>query len=192
MLSGTKDPTADLEPIIMSQKWAKDGTQPKAGEGWLGKGAPIKIHQGHRVRDIEDGAGICSPGRWNRHRRRLPDTAGLAKLVSDEMKMDEGHWEKAVLKRMSGKQAESPFKEAEVIRGRECLTKWLEAKGFACTHGEADIEQSPRLRLLEAFLRYCKDPDVEALDAYCEGVRLGYKARMPRTPAVFNSKENGV
>ena len=130
---GVKDPTTELELIIMPKKWAEEGTQQKAGDGWLGSGAPIKVHQGHRIRDLEDGAGICSPGRWKRHRRRLPDTEGLAKMVIEKMCMGEEHWSKSVLKMMAGKQAESPFAKEEILRGRECLTNWLEAKGFACT-----------------------------------------------------------
>ena len=186
---GHKDPTAGMEPVVMSRKWAEEDSQPKLGEGWLGKGAPIKMHQGHRIRDIEDGAGLCSPGRWNRHKRRLPETEGLAKQVVDEMGMDEEKWGAAVIRMMAGKQAESPFAEKEVEKGRAFLTKWLESKGQPCTINKDDVVQAPRLRLLQAFLRYCGDPDAEAMEAFCEGVRLGYRARMPRTPAVFNSKE---
>ena len=49
-----------------------------------------------------------------------------------------------------------------------------------------DVQQAPRLRLLQAVLRCCQDPDAEALDAYCWGVRLGFQRRMPHARAFFN------
>lgn len=42
--------------------------------------------------------------------------------------------------------------------------------------------------LLQSFLRACQDPDAEAMDAFAQGVRLGYLNRMPRTPAIYNPK----
>ena len=37
-------------------------------------------------------------------------------------------------------------------------------------------------------MKACNDPDAPALDAYAEGVRIGHRLRMPRTPAVYEEK----
>ena len=101
--SGIEDPTVGMEPIIMSRKWAEEGTQPEVGAGWPGRGAPIKVHQGHRIRDLEDGAGRCSPSRWNRHKRRLPDTEGLAGDLIRAMDLDLGVWDRNLMAMLAGK-----------------------------------------------------------------------------------------
>lgn len=172
----------------MSDKWAKEDSQPKKGDGWLGHGAPIRVRQGHRVRDMEDGAGICSLGSWTPVKRRLPDIGALAEGVASAMKMDEEDWDRNLMAMMAGKQKANPFSSEEVSRGKAFLKAWLTEQGHPPAAAAGDILQGPDLRLLQAFLRRCEDLDAEALDAFCRGVRLGYKAQMPRTLAVFNAK----
>ena len=85
----------------------------------------------------------------------------------------------------AGRMPESPFTSTELEKGQAFLEKWAAVQGHQPTPDADDIEQAPRLRLMQALLRGCRDPDAEALDAYCGGVRLGYLQRMPRTPAVI-------
>ena len=89
---------------------------------------------------------------------------------------------------MAGKQNGNPFSPDEISRGKEFLKEWLTKQGHPPAAAADDVPQGPDVRLLQAFLRRCEDPDAEALDAFCRGVRLGYRAQMPRTPAVFNAK----
>lgn len=173
----------------MTEKWLAPDAQPKKGEGWLGHGAPLRVRQGRKVRGLEDGAGISCPGRWSPSKRKLPGLDGLAEKLSAAMGMDLEAWHKSMLRMMAGKQTEAPFTTDQIKKGRQLLETWLVGEGFARTPSAADVQQDPDLRLLQAFLRRCKDPDAEALDAYCHGVRLGYLSKMPRTPAVFNAKE---
>ena len=70
------DQTEDLPPIIMSEEWRKEGP-PAKGSGWLGIGPPIQVHHNYRTQTLEDGAGICSPGRWRPGYRNLPDVGNL-------------------------------------------------------------------------------------------------------------------
>ena len=185
----TKDPTEGLPPIVMTEKWLAPDVQPKKGEGWLGHGAPLRVRQGHMVRDLEDGAGICSPGRWSPAKRKLSDIEGFAEKLSAAMNVDPEAWHKSMPRMMAVKQIEAPFTTDQIKKGKQFLETWLAGEGFARTPSAADVQQDPDLRLLQAFLRRCKDPDAEALDAYCHGVRLGYLSRMPRATAVFNAKE---
>ena len=55
-----------------------------------------------------------------------------------------------------------------------------------------DADQEIDMRLLQAFLFIADDPEAPALDCYASGVVLGHNLRMPRTPAVFEAKRNGV
>ena len=104
------------------------------------------------------------------------------------MKINLEEWDKKVCVMMAGKMTESPFSDDEKKAAREFMQKWCKEKGFPAVAGPNDVYHAntyPDLRLLQAFLRVCKDPDAPALDAYCEGVRLGHNMQMPRTPAVF-------
>ena len=52
-----------------------------------------------------------------------------------------------------------------------------------------DVKQGPNIRFLQAYMEVCEDPDAPDLDAYAEGVKIGYKMQMPRTPAAYNRKK---
>ena len=64
-----EDPTADLEPIIVTKGWLE---RPLLGSGWWGRGPPIQVHHNYRSRDLVDGGGLCSPGRRRPSKRHLP------------------------------------------------------------------------------------------------------------------------
>ena len=50
--------------------------KPRAGSGWIGSGFPLQVGRGPRRRGLQDGGGLCSPGRWAPADRRYP-AAGL-------------------------------------------------------------------------------------------------------------------
>ena len=47
-----EDPTLNLEPIKMTQKWK---APPPKGSGWWGRGTPLQVHHNYRTRDLVDG-----------------------------------------------------------------------------------------------------------------------------------------
>ena len=83
---------------------------------------------------------------------------------------------------LAGKGEKEPFSAEELGRGVRCLENWAKIKGQKATPSPQDLEQAPKLRLLQALLRACGDPDAEALDAYCWGSAWGItnKCRGPR------------
>ena len=87
-LHGMQDPTADWEPIRVATRWQQEQDQPCLGSGWIGKGPSLKVKQGYRARDLEDGAGLCSLGRWPPSRRRLPEVGTLAKDLGGAMELN--------------------------------------------------------------------------------------------------------
>ena len=56
-----EDPTMDLEPVVVTKKWSEP---PPRGSGWWGRGPPIQVHHNYKTKDMVDGGGLCSPGRW--------------------------------------------------------------------------------------------------------------------------------
>ena len=79
------DPTMGLPPVVMSEAWATTGP-PGKGSGWLGIGPPIKVNQNYKTRCFEDGAGLCSPGRWRPGYRNLPDTEGAGSWIGQSLR----------------------------------------------------------------------------------------------------------
>jgi hypothetical protein len=102
--------------------------------------------------------------------------------------LDKDAWEKIFMCMLAGKLKENPFTEIQIQKGKVFLTEWCKSMGVPPAAREGDLKQEPELRLLQAFLKVCGDPDAEAVDLYCKGVRLGHKLRMPRTPAVYEAK----
>jgi len=49
-----------------------DADAAPAGAGWRGRGKPMTVGSGSQERPLEDGAGLCSPGRWLPQHRKLP------------------------------------------------------------------------------------------------------------------------
>ena len=71
-----EEPTSDED---------EDGVpRPRLGTGVLGTGPLVKVSLGGKVRDFDDGAGLCSPGRW-RPDRRNPERSGLALCLRDRL-----------------------------------------------------------------------------------------------------------
>ena len=54
--------------------------QATRGSGWRGQGPPMMIGRGSKAREMHDGAGLCSPGRWAPEQRRLPENTVLSEL----------------------------------------------------------------------------------------------------------------
>lgn len=166
-----------------------ENDQAKRGDGWWGRGAPIRVRHGQKVRDLEDGAGIGSPGRRSPSCRTLPSEESMAAKLVEAMELDREKWDHHLMSMLAGKMPDTPFAPGEIEKGKASLVEWAAKQGHHPTPEAGDTEQSPKPRLLQALLRSCQHPDAEALDVQCVGVRLGYLQRMPRTPAVFNKKE---
>ena len=115
----------------MSDEWAATGP-PGLGAGWVGTGAPIQVAKQLSSRGLRDGAGLCSPGRWPKARRRLPDTHGVGRALVEalrstftwgELRGDEA------LKRLTltlsvGKITSSPFTEQLVKTATGIISDW--------------------------------------------------------------------
>jgi hypothetical protein len=108
----------------------------------------------------------------------LPELGNVVEGLTKAMEIDMDKWDIDLMKMMIGRMGPCPFTIDEINRGRDFLIQWVTEGGSPLSPSTKDTTQAPRLRLLQAILRKCGGPDAEAVDAYCWGVRLGYRARM--------------
>ena len=145
------------------------GRQPGRGAGWLGFGAPLEVRQNYRIRPLEDGATLCLPGRWTPSKRRLPDVGTLVDDLVEAMELDAEVWERRIFEMLVGKLAVWPFTQSEIAKGTDFLTAWATKRGFPPSPSPKDVEQGPKIRLMQSFLRACEAPDAEAMDCFATG-----------------------
>ena len=181
-----EDPTASLPPVVVTNKW---GEPPPIGSGWWGSGAPIQVHHNYRTRDIVDGGGLCSPGRWHPSKRLLPELGDVGSELIKAMGINLPAFEKEAYKMFTGNLLKSPFNQDEVDKGKAFMVRWCSDWGGRPARRAKDRDQVIDIRLLQAFLQVAGDPEAPALDCYATGIRLGHNMRMPRTPAVFKAKK---
>ena len=79
----------------------------------------MKILHGTRTRDLWDGAGLCSPGRWKKDRRKLPEVGNLTLKLWRILQETGIDWRKVVYALACGHQTVSPFPEKVVMEGRK-------------------------------------------------------------------------
>ena len=171
-----------------SQRSGRRAHHRAEGRVW-GRGPPVRVLQGSRVRDMVDGAGLCSPGRWKPGARKLPEVSRLASDLGEILAATGIDWRRTMFALACGKVGECPFPLDAIRKGRVAVQRWASERGFPVNDHANDVDQPVRIRLLQAFLRAAGDPDAPALDAYAQGVRLGVGFRMQRTPAVFEEHQ---
>ena len=160
--------------------------QASRGSGWRGLGSPMKIGRGTKAREIHDGAGLCSPGRWTPEQRRLPENDVLTELRNLLKQFVVGHLETNLFAKLAcSKITECPFDGIEQLRER--VYQLFERQGEDPRKKEEDKSSPLEFRLLGAFLRHTGDPERD-LPSFAPGVRVGVGVRMPRVPAVHPRK----
>ncbi len=186
--SAVEQPDSDTDP--------DDGASP-AGTGVLGCGPPLRAGLGPHSREIHDGAGLCSPGRWPPE-RRSPPTAWTIKAFGAALRREvvaltssAGLGAEAVFDKLAtGGFQDSPFPPARTQALRAYARELLAGDGLAAL-AEPRVGDRPRpvnVRLLQALLTAAGDPDRGVWDTFAKGVPTGVSDRLPRTPAVYGRK----
>ena len=191
--------TEVLEPECLSDGPTSDEDQagapkPRRGTGWLGSGPPLSVGRGSRRRDFRDGGGLCSPGLWIPARRRYPPAGrhyleAVRALVDEaEVSHGRGYGLRVVCSLASAKVDADPFEGLELQLKKSFVKILQKEQGFrrdgADNHPAAGID----FELLGAIAAHMKDPDAAVAALYRTGVPLGWRERLPRTPAVFERK----
>ena len=181
----------------------EDGFQkPQVGAGLWGHGPPLSSRLLGKHKTFTDGLGLCSPGRWAPQRRlcaKERPSLGFAeqlgkeytKLLNQSLDLRQVALQLAV-----GKLEKSPFCDELVQEGRELLFCALEFAGTKLPVRSRPDGQPFYLAAIEELLRISGDPDHRAFYSssvsFAHGVRVGFKSKTPRVPAVFDKKKNQV
>ena len=136
---------------------------------------------------------MCSPGRWPPWRRRLQpraeEVAELLNTILDEAVADYGKdFEVRLVSSLACARVEADPLRGLDDRARVALEKLLAKSGFARdgrpNHPGAEVD----FELITALAKHLGDPDAKFPQMYRLGVRMGYRRRLPRTPAVYPRK----
>ena len=162
-------------------------------EGYLkgGTGSHRVISSLGKLYPFRDGAGLCSPGNWDKGQRNFPQGKRWQELrsnISDVIfgTADELGRLKMFASLCCGK--ESAFVPGCIDRLRETIHVWLGRQaGDYHVGSQPHIEQGQPfyLRLIYHILREGGDPDYAVISEYEKGVNLGVTEPLPHTPAVF-------
>ena len=173
----------------------EDGVwKPPFGSGNMGYGRQLAIKVQGREKPFEDGAGLCSPGRWPPERRGFEESGFTWEVRAELMKVLAGAIEiKRVLFGLAcGHYKSSPFPEEVVRQGRLRWLHVLEEYGSELACLEPPARQPLLLQAIEEHLRLAGDPDHRVFHSssvsFSKGVTIGIKGRMPRVPAVFERR----
>lgn len=160
-------------------------------------GPPIKCTFENSMKEITDGLGLCSPGRWKPQARgtlsskeQLEHAEQVRSIIFDLVKHEISDTRKASFQLALGHFTESPFTEPALNEARRRIASLV-------TDAETGLQVPDRqpffLHLLAQSLRILGDPDWEVLtqgeESFAEGVPVGYKTALPRTPQVFRKRE---
>lgn len=165
-----------------------------AGAGWHGVGSPLPVGRGSRRRGLQDGGGLCSPGRWAPVDRRYPEAGklylnALGKIISEvESERGEGYWRRLACAMACSQVAADPFDGIEA-RVKAAFVEILSRERDFRRDGVANHQAaSIDFELIGAVGAHLQDPDTAVMATYRVGVPLGWRGRLPRTPAVFERK----
>ena len=114
-----KDPrdTTEVSTVEEPESQRRTGTRsPRVGVGEA-KAPPMMIGRGTKAREMHDGAGLCSPGRWPPEQRKLPENAVLTELQTLLKRYVARHFGSDLFARLAcGKVKECPFEAIEHLR----------------------------------------------------------------------------
>ena len=162
---------------------------PDRGSGWVGSGPPMRVGVGYTARDMCDGQGLPSPGRWPIASRRYP-ASPIWKAVPRKFEQFSAQYGTAelLMNLALGRIQENPFSEKEIQDRKQDVIDELEPAGLELKREENDRRDVPiDFRYLDLLLKAAEDPEV-GLEQFSQRVRVGPSARMPRLPALYKPK----
>ena len=169
---------------------------PRGSPGW---GKPLQAYYKGLHREIHDGGGLCSPGRWAVDKRKPLVSEDATALAAEVKKLFLSWMAKAEAVKKGGVQdifwklaaglcKESPFGET-MVEQRHRLDRVIVGLGFDPARREGDRQTEINFRRLGSVLQILQDEDFEYLDQMAsQGVILGADEEMPRVERVFEEK----
>ena len=166
-----------------------DEDVPDKSSCWVGSGAPMRVGVGYTAREMRDGQGLPSPGRWPIASRRYP-ASPIWKAVTRKFEQFSAQYGtvQLLVNLALGRVQENPFSEKDIQDLKQDVNDKLERAGLELNRKENDRKDVPiDFGYLDLLLKAAEDPEV-GLAQFSQGVRVGPSARMPRLPALYKPK----
>ncbi len=168
------------------------------GAGPRGRGDCMHVGSFEKRRALCDGGGLCSLGRWPPWDRPEPAHPRLLAVREIGLKgvrawcTSTGASVEELFTRLArGEVSQDPWPPQLLSElTNEALSLFDDGDQPSARARPGDREQLVHVRLLQALLRDAADPDVNGMNHFARGVRLGVNVRMPRTPAVYAQKRH--
>ena len=199
-----KEHIAEEEATSEEEAEAGGVRRPPRGSGWVGLGQPITGRRKGLPRQIVDGGGLPSPGRWRPEMRRLPNGPILSKvkaaLVEGLRSCEKGYprpepfaggcMREELFHVGCGRRLRSPFPPHALEETRNRIREALVGGGYDPGRSRpGDREQAFCVRLIQVLSHLCEDPDSMVCNWWATGTWVGEPGRkLPRTPAIFERK----
>ena len=189
MTAGPEDSNSDPAPIPAS-------TVLPPVDYWVGGiGPPRVTFSLGKARPYNDGAGLTSPGRWDKEFRVFPKGPHWNALRNDlnlELTKTFGKSLGRLPFTFACTPSEEVFDEACIARGREMLHKWLGDRDplYTAARAQGDVAEGQPfyLKMLSGLLKEMKDPDYQILLDFETGVTAGILHPLPRNPSMFEEQ----
>lgn len=176
-------------------KWHLEEGVDYVRAGWYGLGSPTSTLKspGRYGRPLQDGGGLCSPGRWPVNRRVLPDK-GVALTNSLDAWMDarsdansEDGRINLVNNILEGKFEDNPF-SGELAELKFAWGTIFAEAGLVRPKAQRRAGLIIDFGFLYLAGAYLGDPDFSAMEEFCVGVRIGVDTPLSRTSTVWPAK----
>ena len=161
-----------------------------------GMGEPRRTYTLGKIGDFHDGAGLTSPGRWEPHKRVLPQGKRWKNLRADLRNVLYEHNNggpqgvQMMLLQLCCSREIVVMPEELILRGRSVIRNWLRRQTGSWNEEEMEIPpgQPFALKLLHLLLLELKDADSIIASMLKEGVTAGVLEPLPRNPALFEEQ----
>ncbi len=167
------------------------------GAGPRGWGDPMFVGSHERRREVCDGAGLCSLGRWPPWRRpsvlhpALRQVRGLLMDFLINLEANVGYNPRVLFQRLAaGEVGDNPFDDNSELLDMlvDKVLVALSTESDSADAQSSDLPQPVRVRALQRILELGGDPDLRGMNHFRRGVRIGLGSKLPRTPAVYARK----
>ena len=166
--------------------------KPKLQDHLGGGGNAMSVFWSGKQREMHDGAGLCSPGRWPPERRKM-NSSNFCLMLRFRFKLllrkHLTNHREVILKLAVGKFDSSPFPDLLIEEARADWFKTLREDD--CKDSEIMDQVQPNqpffLVAIRESLRLSGDPDWKFFEKLRRGVPV--TGKYPRTPAVFERKK---
>ena len=151
---------------------------------------------GGKPKPFDDGQGLCSPGRWPPE-HRVADKSGMAsklKVALLKTLQEKISMKHTLLQLACNKVTTCPFGVDLIRSGKAVVIEQLMAHGATDTVKDTPTGQPYMLMAIGEGLRIMGDPDFKICHlsrfSFMKGVRIGFKRKLHRTPAIFPRKDH--